>query len=393
MNDRWSAVSPKVSFIVPCYNLGHLLADCINSILAQTFQDFEILIMDDCSPDNTPEVAQSFTDVRVKHIRNEPNLGHLRNYNKGIGLAKGDYVWLISADDRLRRDHALERYVRLMEENPRVGYAICPAVHLENGQETGLAGYSVHGDHDVILSGRRFLRKLATGNSIPAASGLVRRECYEKVSVFPLDLPYAGDWYLWSIFALHYDVAYFAEPMISYRLHPLNITKRLTYREHLADNLAVISRVIHLAQEAGCSKSVVRRWQNSLPNVYARWLASEIFHDGTNSVPYEEFEELLKQRVANAHEARIMRGKVYAGVGDRLYASRDLPEALRHYHVALDVDWWAPKVWAKLILMKMGKVGMFLRDSARRTRPTVIEKSEVPTMNSATSLQAGRKQA
>jgi glycosyltransferase involved in cell wall biosynthesis len=386
-------VSPKVTFIVPCYNLGHLLSDCIHSILTQTYQDFEILIMDDCSPDNTAEVARSFTDPRVKHVRNEPNLGHLHNYNKGIGLAQGEYVWLISADDRLRRVHALERYVRLMEENPRVGYAICPAVYLENGQETGLADYSVHGDHDVILRGHRFLAKLARGNSVPAASGVVRRECYEKVSVFPLDLPYAGDWYLWSIFALHYDVAYFAEPLVSYRLHPLNITKRLTYREHLADNLNVISRIACLAQEAGCSKSIVRRWRKSVPNVYARWLASEIFQSGETSIATEEFEESLKQQATDAQEARIIRAEVYAGVGDRFYAKRDLPGALRFYRMAFDMDMWAPKVWAKIILMRLGKVGVFLRDNARGTRSTMIEKSEAPMMNGTSSLQAGRKQA
>jgi glycosyltransferase involved in cell wall biosynthesis len=57
--------------------------------------------MDDCSPDNTPEVARSLQDPRVKHIRNNPNLGHLRNYNKGISLSRVKYVWLISADDYL----------------------------------------------------------------------------------------------------------------------------------------------------------------------------------------------------------------------------------------------------------------------------------------------------
>src|SRR5947209_11370258 len=85
---------PKVSFVVPCYKLAHLLPECINSILSQTFKDFEILIMDDCSPDNTEEIARSFKDPRVKHIRNDPNLGHLRNYNKGIELSRGRYIWL-----------------------------------------------------------------------------------------------------------------------------------------------------------------------------------------------------------------------------------------------------------------------------------------------------------
>src|ERR1051325_8426833 len=123
-------MSPTVSFVVPCYKLAHLLKECIQSILAQTYENFEILIMDDCSPDDTESVAQSFADPRIRYIRNETNLKHLRNYNKGIELSRGRYVWLISADDCLRRPYILERYVNLLEKQPNVGYVFCPAVGL-----------------------------------------------------------------------------------------------------------------------------------------------------------------------------------------------------------------------------------------------------------------------
>src|SRR5271166_3653331 len=113
-------MTPVVSFVVPCYKLAHLLRQCVESILSQSYADLEVLIMDDCSPDNTPEVAQSFRDPRVKYIRNDTNLGHLPNYNKGISLTRGEYVWLISADDYLRRPYILEQYVDLLDRNPQV---------------------------------------------------------------------------------------------------------------------------------------------------------------------------------------------------------------------------------------------------------------------------------
>jgi glycosyltransferase involved in cell wall biosynthesis len=216
--------SPKVTFFVPCYKLAHLLTACVESILAQTYGDFEVLIMDDCSPDNTPEVARSFTDPRVRHIRNEPNLGHLRNYNKAIALAAGEYVWLISADDRLRSPVVLERYLEVMEAHPRVGFAFCPGVGLQGEQETGIVKYGWLPGPDAVLDGRAFLHRLLESNCVLAPAGLVRKECYERVGVFPLDLPFAGDWYLWCAFALHYDVAYFAEPMVNYREHTESMT-------------------------------------------------------------------------------------------------------------------------------------------------------------------------
>ncbi len=123
---------PKVSFVVPCYKLAHLLPQCIDSILSQTYADFEILVMNDRSPDNTEEVATSYDDPRVIHVLNEKNLGHLNNYNKGIGMCRGDFIWLISADDYLRSPEILQKYVTLMEAHPRIGYAICPGFAVKN---------------------------------------------------------------------------------------------------------------------------------------------------------------------------------------------------------------------------------------------------------------------
>ena len=105
---------------MPCYKHGHFLVDCVESIMRQSFQDFEILIMDDCSPDETPAIAASFNDPRVIHVRNERNLGHIANYNKGIGLARGTYIWLINVDDYLRSPVVLEKFVAVMEKAPEM---------------------------------------------------------------------------------------------------------------------------------------------------------------------------------------------------------------------------------------------------------------------------------
>ena len=364
-------MDPKVTFIIPCYKLAHLLPECIDSILKQTFRDFEILIMDDCSPDNTPEVARSFADPRVKHIRNEPNLGHLRNYNKGIGLAKGKYIWLISADDRVRGDRALEQYVQLMEAHPNVGYVFSPAVSLVDGRETEVAGWTSHGDKDFILSGRRFLSRLANCNAVAAAAGMVRRECYEKVSVFPLDLPDMGDWFLWCVFALHYDVAYLAQPMVSYRLHEMSMTNQMTSLEHFSDDLGVRWRMKRLAEEAR-SKPLSRLWLKSVASRYARCLVSARFHTEEFPMSFDDFEESLKQRAKDAGEARIVRARVYASVGDLCYVYGKFADALCYYDMALHIDPWTPVVLAKIILLRMGKAGMFVRNNTPGFRSTTL---------------------
>lgn len=221
-------MDPKVSFIVPCYKLAHFLGDCVSSILAQTYSDFEVLIMDDCSPDDTAKVAAEFKDSRVSYVRNETNLGNIRNYNKGIELSRGRYIWLISADDCLRSRHVLQRYVDFLEKNPKTGYVFCPAIILEEGNELGVLEWSAWpGNRDRIITGREVVRRSINKCAVCAPTGLVRKECYIRVGTFPLSLPRTGDWYLWAVFATIYDAGYFSEPMVYYRQHSTNMEKIL----------------------------------------------------------------------------------------------------------------------------------------------------------------------
>ena len=92
--------APKISVIVPMYNAEKYLSLCINSILAQTFKDFELILIDDCSTDKTLEVAKSFSDSRIKLLQNEKNLGTpgaVRNV--GIDAAHGEYLFFCDNDD------------------------------------------------------------------------------------------------------------------------------------------------------------------------------------------------------------------------------------------------------------------------------------------------------
>ena len=275
--------------------------------MSQTYGDFEILILDDCSPDNTPEVARSFRDDRVKYIRNERNLGHISNYNKGISLAAGKYVWLISADDLLRTPYVLGRYVELMEPNPRVGYAFCPVMELRTGVSEGVLKSSVLGAEDGVLGGRSFVgilvRRAVRGNSngndrffsVEAPSVLVRKECYDRLGLFPLELPHAGDRYLWCVFALYYDVGYLAEPMVCYRKHDLNISE--AFKKHspntiINDDIAVPWLVRQRAEAEGFH-SVINSCENAIVEGYLSRIAVDGDKAPELSITLEYFEKSL----------------------------------------------------------------------------------------------------
>jgi glycosyltransferase involved in cell wall biosynthesis len=355
-------MNPLVSFVVPCYNLAHLLSECINSILAQSYPHFEILIMDNCSPDNTPEVAGSFQDPRVKHIRNPVNLGHIRNFNKGITMSGGKYVWLISADDLLRSPHALARFVDLMERNPDVGYTFCRAVELQGTQEMGVARFD-YGNEDRIWDGRAFLARLVRCNCIAQSSGMVRKECYDKVGLFPLDMPHAGDWYLWCVLALHYRVAYFADPMVCCRVHDQSLTNMLNRADSavcIVDELNVLWRVRRQAEFAGmfflrdaCNQCIGYR--------AARALEPGPSGGERHGLSSTDVETMLRHHVKDAKDEQDIRALIYTSLGDELYWRGEYSQATRSYWSGLKLRPWRLKTWTKYMLMGTGAFGVSVR--------------------------------
>ena len=362
-----AAAKPLVSFVVPCFRLAHLLGECLNSILGQTYAELEILIMDDCSPDDTAAVAASFTDPRVRYLRNEVNLGQLRNYNRGIDASRGKYVWLISADDYLRTPDILERYVQCMEANPSVGYACCAGISVVDGREAGPIRYSQCYPDDRVVAGHDFLRLLLRSNVVLAASGMVRKSCYDQHGTFPLSdgMIWSGDWYLWCLFALHHDVAYFATPMVCYRQHGLSMTTTLKTQRSIdvpVGDIAVPWMVSRLARNLGFT-DLQKTCQDAIVYVYVRLLTSL---DGR--ITRDRFEASLAENAANAQEIRTLRALVYASIGDVYYARGKRRPARSYYAASTSLQRPSLTLLAKLALLSVGPVGTALRSmmTARR---------------------------
>lgn len=358
--------SPKVSFIVPCYKLAHLLPECLSSILSQTFTDLEILVMDDQSPDNTGEVVSMFHDIRVKYILNSENLGNLRNYNKGIGLCTGEYIWLISADDYLRKPYIVERYVEALEADKNIGFAFCPGISVVSGCEADLLEYSIYGGPDRTLDGRQLLHRLLQSNLIIAASALVRRECYESVGRFPLDpgMEWSGDWYLWCAFALTYNVAYFAEPMVCYRAHELSMTASLSREENLhrcsGGDLAVPLMIRSLARERGLQQ-IVDACSNAIANEYVHQCKSKKYQASEWSLSLSALENSLEQNISSPLERKAIRARVLDGIGDSLWAGGEPSRARESYLASSRMMPGKGKAFLKYLLVSLGVRGHHAR--------------------------------
>src|SRR5215831_2485492 len=356
-------MEPLVSFVVPCYNYAHLLAQCIHSILGQTYKEFEILIMDNCSPDNTPEVAASFNDPRVKHIRNEVNLGHVRNFNKGITMAQGKYVWLISPDDWLRSPDVLQRYVELMERNPQVGYVFCRAMEVRGSKEIGLGQWTNCGPQDCIWEGPSFVMQLAKKYCVHLSAALVRKEGYEKFGMFSLEMPHANDAYLFFVLAIHYQVAYLADPMVSVRVHEASLTTAFNQTGSplcVIDEMTARWRVVRLAELAGVISD------RSAFNTCIAKLAAQSLRYGTPGRPRPgmseaDLEALLRQHVRDAQDEEDFRAHLHMAIGDEEFWHGQYRKAAQAYWLALKLRPWWSRIWVKYLLLKTGNLGVCIR--------------------------------
>ncbi len=187
---------PTVSVLTTCYNREAYLAATIESVLSQSFTDYEYIIVDDCSADSTHEIAKLYEkkDSRIRVYKNENNLGDYPNRNKAASLAQGKYLKYLDSDD-LMYPHCLDVMVRCMEEHPDAGLGLVklhtqdrPLPSLFNPSES----YHEH-----------FLGKGLFGNA--PGSAIIHRMRFESLGQFS-GRRYIGDYECWMKLASHFPL-------------------------------------------------------------------------------------------------------------------------------------------------------------------------------------------
>lgn len=220
---------PKVSVIIPNYNHELFLRQRIQSILDQTYQDFEIIYLDDASTDNSNQVFSKFAEhPRIRAIYNQTNSGSpFKQWNKGILHAQGEYIWIAESDDYADKT-LLARLVEKLDQNPSVGLAYCQSWRIDKNNNT-LSTFQDWTDdldaqrwqEDFINSGLDECKNyLIIKNTIPNASAvLFRRSLHEKVGGADETFKICGDWLFWVKILLISDIAFIAEPLNYFRTH------------------------------------------------------------------------------------------------------------------------------------------------------------------------------
>ena len=287
---------PSVGVIVPCYRYAEVLEGCVTSVLAQAGVDLRVLIIDDCSPDDTPQVAARLMqrDARVESRRHDVNQGLIATANEGLRWAADfDYTVLISADDLLVPG-ALARATTVMESSPRVGMVYGHAPYAYAGRPLPQARGRWRGTRS--WNGEDWIRSVCrrAHNCISSPEVVVRTSVQQVVGEYDRACYHTSDLNMWLRVAATADIAYIrGVPQAIYRINPEGMLRRdsgdmLHLRNRLAAFDRFFERCAPLLADAGALHALARRQLAR----QALWRASRAYDrdlvSGPDRLPVDE---------------------------------------------------------------------------------------------------------
>ena len=211
---------PTVSIIIPNYNHARFLAERFRSVLCQTYTDYEIIILDDCSTDNSREIIEQYrSNPKVSQvIFNETNSGSpFIQWNKGVKLARGKYIWIAESDDSADETF-LAQTTEILDSKPEVGIIKTLTMMIdENGEELDIwehqrdrdwsESFTIDGRDDCLL-------QMKHRTSFPNASGILfRKDLYVNAGYACESFKYSGDWMTWVKILKSCKLAHIAQPL------------------------------------------------------------------------------------------------------------------------------------------------------------------------------------
>ncbi|UJF33207.1 glycosyltransferase family 2 protein [Paenibacillus hexagrammi] len=207
--------SPFISVIMPVYNGESFVAEAVESVLSQTFTDFEMIIINDASTDRTADILEAYQDPRIVVVHNKANLRVASSLNKGILLAKGTYIVRMDADDRCMPER-FAKQVAFMERNPDC--AVCSSSVRIMGSNR-IVSFPMN--HEEISSHLVFYCCIAH------PTVMLRKEAiFEFSLLYSANMKEAEDYELWTRASRLVDMHVLEEPLLEYRLHPNQATVR-----------------------------------------------------------------------------------------------------------------------------------------------------------------------
>jgi len=233
-----------VSIIMASYNHADYLTGRMDSLICQTYENIEIIVIDDCSTDNSLDILRKYQDhKKVRLIIREANGGWINVFNQGIELSKGEFILFANCDDEC--DPEMIAYlVQSMSTNPSAGVSYCRSVLIDkesnvigddySGREVG---FKKRCTQNTLLKSSEALHFFQHSCIIPNTSAaLIRKECFDAVGFIKKNYTVCADWELYINISKRFDIAYISIPLNRFRIHRASICgsakERIIYEEY-----------------------------------------------------------------------------------------------------------------------------------------------------------------
>lgn len=229
MTQATDRLEPAITVCLPTYNGAAFLSEAIESVLTQTHDDLELIIVDDGSTDDSVSIAEGFDDPRIRLFRNKEQLGIPGNWNRALTEARARYICIFHQDDVMLPQN-LERKIAMLDGDPAIGF-VHSAVDaiVDESAPTAFAGWVETADHDEVVEGDDYFKRLILwGNRIVAPTVVVRRSHIDELGGFDEALGFACDYALWLNISLSARVGFVSDPLVRYRWHGSNASHAFT---------------------------------------------------------------------------------------------------------------------------------------------------------------------
>lgn len=210
-------MQPTVSVVIPAYNAMAFLPETLNSVLKQTFVDFEVVIVNDGSSDTIIEWSKNIEDPRVRLV-SQKNQGVSQARNTGILNSAGKYIAFLDSDD-VWEETKLEKQVKAFEANPKLGLVDTLVFMVDQDNNVLYKSGASYQEGNVLR------RALEENLVMCGSSPMIQRQCIDKVGLFDTELHGPEDWHMWARIAIYYPFKVIEEPLVRYRQHPNSISK------------------------------------------------------------------------------------------------------------------------------------------------------------------------
>lgn len=227
-----------ISIALPVYNGEKYIAECLDSLLAQTYEDFEIILIDDCSTDDTAQIVAGYDDTRIRYYKNEKNLGIVHTLNKAFGLCRGEYIARMDADD-IAMPQRLEKQLELMERNPELGIV---SVWF---QMFGDVDCSVH----YAVEPKEIACRLLFSLQLLHPGWLMRRRLVDEGLAYREEYRYAEDWDFLVRAARTVGLGNVPRELMRYRINPGQLSNVYNAPQQAAANRVARDQLEYLGME------------------------------------------------------------------------------------------------------------------------------------------------